>query len=262
MANRGWLVDRRRLGRMLNHSDPVLRWQFRCLALSWVIGLAAVFGFITTAITLPLSRVAFVPFGVIFVAMMWTKHTRRARRMMGPGHEGPGAASLWAIRNGDYAIRLGYVSILAAFLMIVSEGTAAALGASSGDAAYPFSNLDTAGWIMFNAALLLHVGHMGVARQRNGREPYGMPGSPILWGTIDIILVFGSFVILCLGLATLFLIPPDPNHLLLAQDVLGPVIMTAGLLSWVPRACTRQRDLQDKKARLVDRFPAPQTAAR
>lgn len=184
--------------------------------------------------------------------------------MMGPGRAGPGAASLWAIRNGDYAIRFGYVSILAGVLMIVLEGTAAALGAGSGDAAYPSSNLRNAGLIMFNAAILLHVGHMGAARQRNGREPYGMPGATILWGTIDIILVFGGFVILCLGLAALFLIPPGPNHLLLAQDVLGPVIMTAGFLSWLPRISTRQRDLQDRKARLVarrmGRFPVPQAA--
>ena len=266
MAKRGWLVDRRRLGRMLNHSDPVLRWQFRCLAVSWVMGLAAVFGFIVTFGALRLFGAAFLLFAVVDLALEWTKHTRRARRMMGSARGGPGAASLWAIRNGDYAIRFSYVSILAGFLMIVLGTTATALAQPpGGDDDQDFDPM-IAGLILLIAAQLLRLGHMGVARQRNAKDDYGASEFPILSGTFDIMLVFIGFAGLSLGLAFLFLTPLGAVHLLLAQKIVGPFIMIAGILSLWPRQSKRQRDLQDRQARLVARctgtYPAPRAAAR
>lgn len=236
MADNWWQGTRRRLARALYHADPVLRWQMRAqLALTAIL--------IIMVFTPGTFEAGFPLLTTCILITAWTKHTRRAERMMGRG--GLAEASLWAIRNGDLAIRLGYAIALFGILLLVLEAIAAALGpADGGD--FRSSDASMLGFLILTGALLLTTGHMGAARRRGIRHPYGTSRALLMLGGVALFMFIA-------GLAYTVTLSLTLNSLLRAPLALAPGMLFAGFCVWMrwhnEREAARRHRMAQRDAR-------------
>lgn len=106
------------------------------------------------------------------LAWNWNQLIKRARRAMGKPDAGMPEVALWAFRNGDLAIRLGYVFVFYAFILVISTFRLAIHGPDFSDIiswGERNGHYVHIGLNMLLAAMLLRCGHLA-ARDGNGHD--------------------------------------------------------------------------------------------